>query len=542
MAYTPINNQAYIAAFAGAIAGMAVSGWITNAALLNYAPSCEVAGAFAQAFDTVWANGAPLNDLENATITAVASQEFNGRGPTADLINPSNWTPAAAGCVALVLQSDVFINGQGISTNPATQLAWYVGGPGASDSNSGHLGSPLATTEEWTRRTCPNGTRLMLTQPEVVLYIAAGIYLNNYFGVGCADENVVQQNPRTLRIVCEKTLSAPITLTGAVNPQAPTIRGQLTSVSTFTSRKRLRLTSGASSGAVAYSTSTANGTSTFVSGFVIPERSAFHVFSGANVGDTCVEETPTVLLRRAEFNVGPYGHIIIENAQIIRATVNGVCSETPSGDAGGNVTFSACDAAGTFSIWQCNSGGANLFACRVTGATVFQGFGWLNWGSICTGLMSVANGSISSYGLTIDGGQLWVNNEANFEYKGNQGASRFTAEQSYNGTGTIEIINGGNASGVGAAINVLTGGQFFNAGRGPTQAEIWGLSTPYALGYNVQPGSYVYQTGALADPTQFNNLGLFACTVNMNIAGTAFAFSTTPRPDPNHNCGVIAGS
>lgn len=432
----------------------------------------------------------------------------------------------------------------GYPANPALQSEWYVDASSGNNLGSGKADSPLKDLEELERRIFPNGTRLMLSAacPLVTIYIAAGTYIRGFFGADSADEGSIQGNYYELRIVCAKTNSASMVLSAAINPVAPTVRGEITTLAgSFTYRKRLRIVTGASAGAVGYSTGlNAGPLNSYLSGLVLPQFAGFHIFSGANIGDTVQEETPTVLIRRAEFNAGSMVRITIENAQIIRATVNGSCSATPSGDAGGNVTFSACTAIGNFSIWQCNAGGANMFGCNISNATVFQGFGWLFWGCVNQGLMGISNGSISSYGFCIDGGQLITNVEANFEFKSNQGASRFTAEQSYNGTGTIEVQNGGNAYGVGACINVMTGGEFVNAGRGPTQGEMWGLSNPYAIGFFCAPGGHLYQGDVNATGDQFLNNWKVPSTVNLRINQTNYAYSNVARPDPNNNCGLLA--
>ncbi|VVB55258.1 Uncharacterised protein [uncultured archaeon] len=122
MPYAPINVAAYTSAFAGAIAGMAVSGWIVDPTSADYNNATLVAGAFAQEFDTIWNNATALNNLEIEAITSVVQQDFTGRGPgplnSAQFQNPLNWTVAAKACAALILQSDIFFAGQGI--NPGT--------------------------------------------------------------------------------------------------------------------------------------------------------------------------------------------------------------------------------------------------------------------------------------------------------------------------------------------------------------------------------------------------------------------------------------
>ncbi len=119
MTYSPINTQAYVSAYAGAIAGMGVSGWIVNPAAGDYARVSGIAGAFAEAFDLVWNNGATLNGLQSQSIQTICQNEFSGRGPgsldNATLALASNWTIPAAACAALVLEGDAYFAGQGIT-------------------------------------------------------------------------------------------------------------------------------------------------------------------------------------------------------------------------------------------------------------------------------------------------------------------------------------------------------------------------------------------------------------------------------------------
>jgi hypothetical protein len=146
MAYAPINIPAYVAAFSGAVAGMAVSGWIVDPVSADYALVTQIAGAFAQEFDIVWNSAAQLNNLENASIVEIVAREFANRGPgplaNSAFTTPSNWAKPAAACAALVLQSDAYFASQGI--NPGT------GGAGGStvkvngaDTTAGFLASKL---------------------------------------------------------------------------------------------------------------------------------------------------------------------------------------------------------------------------------------------------------------------------------------------------------------------------------------------------------------------------------------------------------------
>jgi hypothetical protein len=122
MSYVPINVQAYTAAYSGAVAGMAVNGWITSPTGANYTLVCAVAGAFAEAFDIAWNAATALNGLEYSAIQSVCAQEFSQRGPgplaATQFQDPANWAVSAKACATLALQCDLYFAGQGI-TPPA---------------------------------------------------------------------------------------------------------------------------------------------------------------------------------------------------------------------------------------------------------------------------------------------------------------------------------------------------------------------------------------------------------------------------------------
>jgi len=118
MPYVPINTDAYTAAYAGAVAGMAVGSWITSASIANYDLVTKIAGAFAEEFDIVWNNAVTLNGLEFKAITSVCQNEFMNRQPGAlanpDFQVPATWFIPASACAALVLQSDAYFASEGI--------------------------------------------------------------------------------------------------------------------------------------------------------------------------------------------------------------------------------------------------------------------------------------------------------------------------------------------------------------------------------------------------------------------------------------------
>ena len=172
MPYTPINTAAFTAAYAGAIAGMAVSGWITDQTSADYALVTDIAGAFAESFDTIWDSSAPLNDLELAAITAIVQTDFNGRGPgpwaDPQFQKVSNWNQAAGACIALVLESDIWFAGQGIvppipgGGGPLSNVRYVDGGTTVpSPAQTGAIEAPFSTVQAGIDDCPANGTVLV---------------------------------------------------------------------------------------------------------------------------------------------------------------------------------------------------------------------------------------------------------------------------------------------------------------------------------------------------------------------------------------------
>ncbi len=155
MAYVPINTQAYTAAYSGAVAGMAVNGWISSPTGGNYTLVCAVAGAFAEAFDVAWNNAAQPNSLELAAIQSVCAQEFSLRGPgplaAPQFQDPANWAVSAKACATLALQCDLYFAGQGITPPtpggggaPIPRTYW-VSPLSTGSSEDGSAGNPFLT-------------------------------------------------------------------------------------------------------------------------------------------------------------------------------------------------------------------------------------------------------------------------------------------------------------------------------------------------------------------------------------------------------------
>src|ERR1041385_904628 len=121
MTYSPTNVDAYTNAFAGALAGMAISGWIVDPTSADYSNVATIAGAFAQAFDMVWADATALNWLQIQSIQSVCQEQFTGHAPgsldNATFTQGANWAVPAAACAALVLEGDAFVASEGITPN-----------------------------------------------------------------------------------------------------------------------------------------------------------------------------------------------------------------------------------------------------------------------------------------------------------------------------------------------------------------------------------------------------------------------------------------
>jgi len=162
MTYSPINTQAYVSAYSGAIAGMGVSGWIVDPTSGDYSRVSAIAGAFAEAFDIVWNNATVLNSLEVQSIQTICQNEFGGRGPgsldTASLALASNWMVPAAACAALVLEGDAYFQSQGITPptpgsgafDPIFQQLWLD--TSKPDGGNGSIGTPYNT---WANTVAP---------------------------------------------------------------------------------------------------------------------------------------------------------------------------------------------------------------------------------------------------------------------------------------------------------------------------------------------------------------------------------------------------
>lgn len=164
----------------------------------------------------------------------------------------------------------------------ANQANWFVSATGNDVTGDGTAGAPFATIDKLSQVMCPGFTQLRMTQ-NMVVTLGAG-------NLGSGRLNI-DPNGFKFQIFGNVTSSAAITLSGVVNTNpAANTRGELTTASgVFVSKKRIRSTSGAQSGAITRSTGLHTGaTNTYVAPWMLPLT--FAVVNVAN-GTTCVVDT-----------------------------------------------------------------------------------------------------------------------------------------------------------------------------------------------------------------------------------------------------------
>lgn len=423
----------------------------------------------------------------------------------------------------------------------ALQTDWYVSVTG-NDNADGKTALTAITQEELQRRLFPRCTALVMLN-DVTIHVAAGSYLNQFFAAtsGRADSTIVN-----LIIDYEISSSAEMTLTGVVATNGNTrTRGRLTvgAGPGFVNQERIRLTSGASAGAMAYSTGlvAANPLDSYVTLFGPGSVPQFHIPLPAAIGDKCVVDTLLTTVSRLEIEANVRARVLVKNARIVRTIVEGVSTESPSADNGGNVFFSGCNAVSIQGYWQCNSGGACTGACRwePNTKTALQGDGWLQLVTTLQGWQGII-GSQSSYGMIIDGGALVIGAEFTTTHPEFSGVGSLTMNRGYVGGGSLEVENGPGPFAGGntfyGAVSVLPGSQMIVGDL--VDCEQWGASTPYEIGYALFPSSFIYQNQPV--PTTISiNIAIPSVT-NILAAGEVFAYSDNEIFVPNQNCGVLA--
>lgn len=143
MAYTPLNNFVFAAAYAGVMSAMTSGNrQITDTISADYGGLAGLAGAFAQAFDTAWgASAVPswtdLMLIQSSVQGYWQDRQMQNANP---FVSPATWTAASNAIIATVKSADAYFAAQGIPapTNPGgvsggiTQLTGdATAGPGS---------------------------------------------------------------------------------------------------------------------------------------------------------------------------------------------------------------------------------------------------------------------------------------------------------------------------------------------------------------------------------------------------------------------------
>jgi len=115
--YSPNNVLVFIAAYAGAISGLAVAEKVlVNNNPVDYDAISKVAGAFAQSFDTEWGLR-PTSELDVSIIEEECEGTWEGRYPATfkpSTVTPSTYTAQCKALIALVTSSEAYFAAQGI--------------------------------------------------------------------------------------------------------------------------------------------------------------------------------------------------------------------------------------------------------------------------------------------------------------------------------------------------------------------------------------------------------------------------------------------
>jgi len=126
--YTPNNDFIFTAAFAGCLAGIGASERVPVSGLpSDYDVAVNIAGAFAQEFDTLWAL-TPAATLQVTTVQEACEATWSGRTPIDDGLTyiPATWTTLCSAIIAMIQAGVDYYTANGIP-NPS---AGGAGPPG----------------------------------------------------------------------------------------------------------------------------------------------------------------------------------------------------------------------------------------------------------------------------------------------------------------------------------------------------------------------------------------------------------------------------
>lgn len=150
MSYTPVNQDMYLAAYAGALAGMGASQRVPSSSVeASYAGLAAIAGAYSESFDASWNDAAQANTLEIDSAKTLSEATWQTRGPTSATVvtlDSATYDSLTTSLCAMIRAAGTYLAGQGITpSNPGGgTLAGDVVGPSGANVVSyisGELGS-----------------------------------------------------------------------------------------------------------------------------------------------------------------------------------------------------------------------------------------------------------------------------------------------------------------------------------------------------------------------------------------------------------------
>jgi hypothetical protein len=386
----------------------------------------------------------------------------------------------------------------------ARQASWAIDIAAGSDNNSGLVGSPIKTVEEWSRRT--KGLRLA---QNTTVFIAAGSYGILSPNIGWSDGTTYYG--KVLTFVGAITSSAAITLATSV-AEAPgtNTRAEVTTASgTFIAKKRIRSTSGATSGSLTYSTGLNGGaTDSFCN--------AWHNFATSSsatpaAGTTVAVDDWTVTIATFDLQGNGEGYVVVQDCTVVNALASVRSDVVIGGNTGPYLTGCLLNGNGLISTTSgMTISESALGTQNIENAQSLQ----LNFCAIQSTLVCDGINNIRLASVVLDGAAV----SANQTNQGSVTQFRAGAVQHCNGAGKTAWT-------LGAQTSIVLGNLFWGAASGGS----------YAIGFVLSAGAWVY-----CSPTP--TFVSFPSTINYQIVGNNVTYATVNATGAQVynacNCGV----
>lgn len=339
---------------------------------------------------------------------------------------------------------------------------WYVDVATGSDANDGtSSGSPLKTLTEL-------GRRIREIHQNVTVTVAAGDLSTYPFSLD------IETNGFSIAILGAVTSSADdvianvlSTTAGAAGTNAGAQRGTVTATaSSFTDKTRLRLTSGAQSGATAHvtrvTTPGAGGVANVERwGQLVTPRTTTTVASvEPSIGDTFVVDTLDTTLGRFDVRARGHGRILIQDFKISAASVGDCFRISGDNSTGGGVMIYRCQFPTATILVASNA----TIACSqfLSNFNPFNGF-LVTRKNVYCGLVEVKGAGsyvASNNAACFDGGNLLLDGGGVWD----QGTGSQNDHQWVDGTTSF-------------AVEIDAGSAYINHGSG---VQCWGLDNTYS--------------------------------------------------------------